>query len=373
MLNFYNKNNCEKMENPLFQAYRNNMFDKFCCLIKNGENINCINQNGVSLISEVIINKEKFENNKKYFDKLLKEKVFLGKQKLGYDALNLSIKNKKDSYYIIKLIEYGASVNSFGARKRNNRPSLQYGPPIFELINLGDYEKIKLLLEYNPNLDISNHEGEPILNYLFKYIDAFVHEYEWEKFIEIFIKNNAPIDERDNQGNEPIHYWAKKMFNENTAIKTLNLLLEKNANINSRDKYGNTPLIIASIFGITENVTSLIENSANLDIQNSDGNTAAMVSTSKRNGPKILNILEKNNANLSITNTQKNNVTHLLAKKIISSSSDIKRFTGIRQQDKYPYIEFLKRRTDLSMQKNIDGETAMDIIARDKDNILKWQ
>ena len=43
----------------------------------------------------------------------------------------------------------------------------------------------------------------------------------------------------------------------------------------------------------------------------------------------------------------------------------------MRKQVKDSYIEFLKRRTDLSMQKNINGETAMDIIKRDKDNIPK--
>ena len=56
-------------------------------------------------------------------------------------------------------------------------------------------------------------------------------------------------------------------------IEVTKLLLENRANIEVRDEEGNTPLILASKWGSSRDVIKiLIENGADLEVKNNDGN-----------------------------------------------------------------------------------------------------
>ena len=357
MSKLQNKNNLEIMENPLFHAYRNEMYNQFCKLLNDGKNINCINKEGETLISEIIKNEGNITNNKKYFNKLLSCGVSLERHGVGYDVVNLSIIKQDDIYYMKKLLENGACVNSFGMHINYDRRHPYYGPPIFESFWREDLRKINLLLKHNPQLNLSNCTATPILNYLFKYGTSSMGIHNTKKIIPILIEKGATVDERDYSGKEPIHYWAESQIYKNSFMdKILNLLLKNNANINSRNERGNTPVMLSAKIGRVSSVLSLISHGANLDIQNAKGKTAAMMIDPK-NSYKILEILENNNANFSLCDKLKKNVTHYIAKKITGKKS-------IKNHKKY--IEFIKRHEKLAMQKNLDGETAMDIIKRDK-------
>ena len=56
--------------------------------------------------------------------------------------------------------------------------------------------------------------------------------------------------------------------------KVCEFLLENNANIDVQNKYGNTALIFASIYGYLNVVRKLLENGANFHIENCNKKTA---------------------------------------------------------------------------------------------------
>ena len=138
--------NIDKSDNnPLFEAYEERNYDKFCELIDGGENINCINPCGELLISEVVSNFSGKKNNRRFFDKLIESNVLFLKSDNDFDILTASISFQNDIYYMKKILEKGISVNTFGKVKDSINNIISYGPPIFEVFDKKDVKKIKLL------------------------------------------------------------------------------------------------------------------------------------------------------------------------------------------------------------------------------------
>ena len=98
---------------PLINAYEKGDIVKFNKLILKKENINCLNNQGESLIGMVIKNKNKLKNNKKFFDTLISNNVNLNPIENEPGLLSISIHYQDDIYYTKELLKNKINVNSF--------------------------------------------------------------------------------------------------------------------------------------------------------------------------------------------------------------------------------------------------------------------
>ena len=282
----------------LMLAYLASDFKKFCKLIDEGADINCPDVFGDPLIDAVIQNFDKIPDNKKFFDKLLSSGASLKGGHYGYDALTLSILRQDDIYYMKKILDAGANINIKGYAIDNDHV-VRYGPPIFESLIKFNSSKIKLLLEYNPDLTLCNIEGNTILISLFevfKYRNDILSE-----CLPFFIEKGAPLEDSNDCGSRLIHYWA----NYSGDPDILKLLIKNKIDINIRDFAGFTPLMTCIKRFKTAGTLALIENGANLDIKNFDGQTAAMIAANFHSFD-ILNLIKSKCNIYTLDNAGKN-------------------------------------------------------------------
>ena len=354
-------------ESLLFDALSDGDFKKFCLLIEFGENINCVSVEGKTLISCIVENKFELKNNRKFFDKLMSLNVSLQNSKNKCDILTTAIKYQPDIYYMDQLLKKGINVNStFYLEYVDGQDHddifieddfVIYGPPIFEAISCFDSKKIDLLLEYKPDLEMCNSNNTPLLSFLM--FECYYKPNIIDHFFPILIKKGASITETDLDGKQPIHCWAA--YNGN--IKNFNLLIKNKININAKDKHGNTPLMDAALNDIYKSASILIKNNADLNLQNKDGRTAIMNTmafyTDSRMGTRqdvdinMINLFLKPEYNLLLCDNNLENIAHYLARcpKEIWDDKTIKKYSKL----------FIKH-PKLISQKNIDGNTPMDIL-----------
>ena len=340
-------------QSPLFEAFEDGDYDRFCQLIKDGENINCVSVYGESLISNVVENKFEIDNkqNKKFFNKLMSLNVSLLHGKNECDLLSTAIRFQPDIYYMKKLLEKGIKINSLsyfkdeeeyeGEFENDEDGVIVYGPSIYEAFLSLDSKKIDLLLKYKPDLEVCDSNRRPVLSFLILkkgYFKKLIDPY-----FPILIENGASVFDTDLNGKQPIHYWALSNANKNI----FNLLVKNKVNINAKDTYGNTPLMDAVLNDNYESVSILIKNNVDLNMQGKDGRTAMMlmaVDPLDINIPKgfintnILNIFLSSKSNFLLCDNQSENIAHYVARCPYSiwDQETIKKFSKLFK--KYPQL-----------------------------------
>jgi uncharacterized protein len=86
--------------------------------------------------------------------------------------------------------------------------------------------------------------------------------------LKFLLQHNAAVNIKSNEGWAPIHFIP-------TSEKTcLELLLAAGANINDTTPDGDTPLILGAYFHNSNYIKALLDNRANPDIRDKNGNTA---------------------------------------------------------------------------------------------------
>lgn len=145
-------------------------------------------------------------------------------------------------------------------------------------------EKIKNLIKngHNPN-EIDLYERTPLH-------DA-AKESDNLEVIQLLINTGAGVDKREVFNRTALHFTAENKKNPAAVIKKL---LKNGASIDSVDKCGNTPLHDA---GENENIDAaiaLIDNGANLDMRNKEGQT-----------PREFEVVEKALAVINLAEHQK--------------------------------------------------------------------
>ena len=352
-----------KNQNDLLYAYEQGDFKKFCQLIEDGSDINCILADGESLISNVVENLCEIKNNKKFFDKLMSLNVSFQHGKNECDLLSTAIRFQPDIYYMKKLLEKGIKINSLSQIKDDeiidHEGIIVYGPSIYEAISSFDTKKIDLLLKYKPDLEICNSDDVPLLSFLM-YKDSYNNNGKLaNKYFPILMKKGASIFETDLYGKQPIHYWAA--YNGN--INNFDLLIKRKININAKDKYGNTPLMEAASSNNYKSASILIKNNADLNIQNKDGKTALMMMTGYSCDMwaghrqfidiRITKTFLKSGCDFLLCDDNLENIAHYLAHcpTTIWSNQDIE-----------IYSKLFNKHPKLISQKNKNGKTPMDIL-----------
>jgi ankyrin repeat protein len=97
---------------------------------------------------------------------------------------------------------------------------------------------------------------------------------------------------------EKLIYSATKGY-----LEDLISVLEQGANVDMKDELGNTALHMAAAAGHTPIVKKLLENNANVNIQNNQGNTPLHQAT-WRNHPEIVKMLLNAGARVDVRNQE---------------------------------------------------------------------
>ena len=115
--------------------------------------------------------------------------------------------------------------------------------------------------------------------------------------IQMFLKKkNNKIDFVTQEGYHPLVYAAR--VNNMDAVKLF--LASTDVGVNSQNRFGNTALISAAEKGNVEMVEYLINNGADIEHQNNEGQTAAMKAV-KGNRYYVLKIFLDQNINLNLS------------------------------------------------------------------------
>ena len=348
-------------DNELIAAYMMGNFDLFSHLIDEGENVNCLDTENNSLISVVIQNPKKLKNNKKFFNKLISNGVSL--EQIGWEQglLTMCAIHQKDTYYAKKLLKCNMNINSIGVCRidsgvRDEILCIPFGPPLLDSVISGNLEHFDFFIENNPDLNIIDSQGNPILNYLFIRCHGVPSQKGREYIFEKLLDNKININHRDENGDDILGCLTNCDYGDayDNLVKIL-LKKAKNINIDTLNKFGKTPLInsISALNELTETTKILIRNKANLDIFDISGKNALMKCL-KHDNFKSFEFLVKKGANLLSINKNGDTVIHYIA-------NETNKFFCDEHHKKY-YNIILSKHPELMFQKNNSGLSPLDIL-----------
>ena len=210
----------------------------------------------------------------------------------------IDVAKKGDEEALNTLLAKGADLN---AQDKNGRTALiwavkkkyieeEYFEEEYLLKNTSlkkEYlEIVKVLVENGADLDIQDNEGKTALIWAVKkeYLEEghFEEEYflkiekEYLEIVKLLVENGADLDIQDNEGKTALIWAVKKEY-----FKIVKLLVENRADLDIQDNEGKTALIWASIKENFKIVKLLVENGADLDIQDNEGKTALIWAVKK--------------------------------------------------------------------------------------------
>lgn len=139
--------------------------------------------------------------------------------------------------------------------------SVAFGGEIHDAAAAGDLEKVRVLLNENPDLT-----GDKDTNGL-----TPLHLAAWNKHTDVaalLLADKADVNARADDGWTPLHYAA---FNGDTNMAAL--LLANHAEVNARDHTGWTPLHEAAFYGHKDVVELLLDNQADVNAKADNGDT----------------------------------------------------------------------------------------------------
>ena len=342
----------KKDENPLINSYLMGDICEFRRLIEDGADVNCLDEIKMTLISLIVGNIAKIENEKNndFFDILLENNVNINYQKDSVFLLYSSM--RCDNKYVFKkLINENIDINS--SDYADSHP-YHNNPIIFHAIKFDEYYYLDLLLNKNLDINSVNISEETILNAFIRNRTNLSHD----KSIEIFerlIDLGADVNARGYRSMQAIHCatYMKRKYH------LLEFLLNKsnNVQINSRDEDGNTSLIIAARFNNIAACDILLKNGANPGITNPYGHSALSISI-EHDDYKMFDLLLKNYAAQQTLDNNNCNILHQLIKD---------GWEYEQNYDKY-YKKIIKKHPSLLFDKNKDGKTPLDLLVK-KDKI----
>ena len=341
-------------DNPLFDAYLDGNIVLFRKLIKEGENINCLVPNGESLFATIMTNKFGIKNPQQYFDEMIDAGVHLGIIGVEYSPLHSALLSNNQQYYIKKLLDCGADIDSWGECVCHLHLKYEESIPfIFKVPSYCDIDTLKMCLSYNPDVKPKNRNQDTILNYFMECANRIdMSEKQVCDIVEILIKAGADPNQQDSKGDSFIHKIPKRIFSK----RILNLLIENNIDINSISSNGYSVLMKYVKDPVIPKIKLLIEKGADVNFAfNLRMETAAHIAAN--NGDyHIIQILKNNSADLSLKDYMGCNVAHVIA---------------LRGKFTEETVEFFKNNTSLLLEKDISGKTVIDIIKKENKSVYK--
>lgn len=200
-----------------------------------------------------------------------------------FDAINALIsKNDRDTVEL--LLNLGAKVNYTRDLLDNS--------PIFIASTIGNFEMLKLLVEYGADYNIKDSKGKTVLHHLFheSYFRRYILKLTQQEKIDIidyFLNLGLDIDAVDNDGSTLLHGHCHGQ--DGTEI--LERLILRGAQINIPDRFGMTPLLQASKYGTIGAIKLLLRNGADLEARNGEGSNCYLVAIEGGNLDEVHEII----------------------------------------------------------------------------------
>ena len=204
-----------------------------------------------------------------------------------------------------ELVHKGADIN---ARDRFGRTTLML-MIIERNLRLSIEERrelVKAFKDKGADFNIIDNEGWSALFWATYYIDFIVWKELVDQGADVHAKNkkdqtllmiaSSPYKRwMPGHGNYLYPYEKQKQF------EMMNILIEKEVDVNAKDNEGWTALIYAVYKGDLNVVEFYLDNGADMNVQDINGNTALMVARQK---PKIMKAIIKKGADVSIKNNR---------------------------------------------------------------------
>ena len=345
--------------NDLIASYMNGNFDLFSQLIKDGENINCLDIYNNSLISLVIENPNKLKNNKKFFNLLISNGVCLKQIGWEYDLLTQCLIYQKDLYYARKLLKNKININAIGVcRKFDDKynddfTDVCYGPPIFEALKMGDMKYFNLFLNNNADVEIIDNNGNSILHVLINKKDEEYQKYNQKIEKEIFenlLNRGADPHIRCNDGKDVLH---SLICNEKDYLIRSLFKIIKNINVNTRNNKSQTPLMKSICNDMPNIVKFLIKKKANIGAYDIYDNNA-LVFCVKYDNLEMFKFLIEKGMDINSVDRWGATILHQIA------------YIHSYWENRREYIEIiLEKKPELLLQKSDSKETPLSIFKKD--------
>ncbi|AKI79758.1 hypothetical protein QJ850_gp029 [Acanthamoeba polyphaga mimivirus] len=226
----------------------------------------------------------------------------------GNTALLMAIKNSNtssDFKTINYLLDNGADVNIVNKFLKS---PLHMAVEKYHI----NFYLIKLLLEHKANINFQNDEGESCL-FLFAKNNYIVHNNTYKKIMELFLDYDCDLNSQTNSGETPftkiLDFYIETKGQNETTNKIIDLFLAREIDCNS----GIIPPLLklakySSKFNMTDIVTKLVKYGADVNITDSNNNTALLIATKtgKGNNMYFINLLLDLGADVNIQNIQMN-------------------------------------------------------------------
>ena len=290
---------------PMIAAAGNGHVHVLRCLVENGADVNGTSDDGFTALMIA-----------SYFGQLDAVNFLIKhgagvhhKDNLGYTALHHAVTHDLGSCELLScLIKNGVNVN---ARANDNRTPLMIASENNHL------NAVIFLTDHGANIDLQDREGYSSLHYaagnisdLCDVLDflitngADVNAFTNDKFtpliiasncnnlnvVNSLIKHGANIHLVDRYGRTALHYSITAV--DHDSVTVLRSLIKNGADVNALTNDNCSPLMMSSLSGSVNVVTILVENGANMDIQNQNGDTALHYAVcATRNSSEVVNKL----------------------------------------------------------------------------------
>lgn len=256
----------ENGDTPLIEAIYYDNFKTIAYLLKNGANVNASNNIGET---PLIIASAK--TNERIFNEVIKYNVdYNTVSNTGATCLFGAIESNNINI-MKKVIEAGVDINQM----LNNGVT-----PLYLAVERQNLAQVKLLLNNKANPNICDNEGvSPLLVASIKNSVEIVKE---------LLKFGANVDSKTNYGSTPLieaSYYG--------CIDTVKLLLKANADINYISPESSTALNCAIVSGNLKLVKLLIENGANLNLVDASMHSSLFYTSQNHNKEINLYLIEK--------------------------------------------------------------------------------
>jgi ankyrin repeat protein len=259
--------------------------------------INSNNNNKNNIIFNIVEKGLQFE--KKY--KINLELI----DKEGKTALLYAVKKQQHSVVQL-LLENGANINF--AEIRRNTSSIMYASLKYDDLMLN----ILLNKKYKADINATDFQGNNALFFVFEKdippgnLTSGVYQNRRENSIKKLINNGININKRNIYGKTPL-MRASELYD----FSILKVLIENGADVNLQDNNGDTTLFyvvnkyfdserhLDYLYRYKNRFRYLLRKQANIDIQNNDGTTLLMLAVQKKDVGLVHYLLQKGaNTNL---------------------------------------------------------------------------
>lgn len=280
--------------NLIHHAIKNYNLDNIDYLIKKGVNPNAQNKDGNTPLHLILMNNVPFDLTTKISpfipsinikNKLGETPILLAK---NLDTIKLLIKNganinDMDNNNQTILFKFIGNVSYFG-----DIPDIETIKYLINNgINITHTDKdgntiihINLFKEHIPifipklNINKLNNNDE---NLLFNYIRKSSQNDDFE-CLDDYIKHGVNINQINKDGRNILHIVS--MLNKH---KMVHLLINNDINVNHQDNYGNTPLHYAALNGFTKIISFILNKNPNLSLVNKNNKTALQLAQEEKN------------------------------------------------------------------------------------------